>query len=77
MLWLPAAIGGHRDHLDVRDALLPLAQELPPARVRVYADLPYAAEAGYAAPARRSLQRCPACAPADAHLRAPPGSASS
>jgi len=50
VLWLPAAIGGHPDHLGVRAALLPLAQTLPGARVRVYADLPYAGESGYELP---------------------------
>ena len=42
VLWMPAAIGAHPDHVDVRAALLPLAARLPPARLRVYADLPYA-----------------------------------
>ena len=46
VLWLPAGIGGHPDHLDVRAALLPLARVLPASRVRVYADLPYAGESG-------------------------------
>ncbi len=41
VLWLPAGIG-NPDHAHVRDALLPLARTLPAARVRVYADLPYA-----------------------------------
>jgi LmbE family N-acetylglucosaminyl deacetylase len=50
VLWLPAGIGGHPDHLDVRAALLPLARELPGARVRVYADLPYAGSSGYRLP---------------------------
>jgi LmbE family N-acetylglucosaminyl deacetylase len=42
VLWMPAAIGDHPNHVDVRAALLPLAARLPPARLRVYADLPYA-----------------------------------
>jgi LmbE family N-acetylglucosaminyl deacetylase len=50
VLWFPAGIGGHADHLDVRAALLPLARELPAARVRVYADLPYAGASGYRLP---------------------------
>jgi LmbE family N-acetylglucosaminyl deacetylase len=44
VLWMPAAIGAHPDHTEVRTALLPLAARLPPARIRVYADLPYAGE---------------------------------
>jgi LmbE family N-acetylglucosaminyl deacetylase len=50
VLWLPAAIGAHPDHVAVRAALLPLARSLPAGRVRVYADLPYAAESGYDLP---------------------------
>jgi LmbE family N-acetylglucosaminyl deacetylase len=50
ILWLPAGIGGHPDHLGVRAALLPLAALLPRARVRVYADLPYAALHSYRLP---------------------------
>lgn len=50
VLWLPAGIGGHPDHVGVRSALLPLAARLPPARVRIYADLPYAGEHGYDLP---------------------------
>jgi LmbE family N-acetylglucosaminyl deacetylase len=50
ILWLPAAIGGHPDHIGVRAALLPLAALLPPGRVRVYADLPYAALHSYRLP---------------------------
>ena len=50
VLWLPAGIGGHPDHEAVRTALLPLAARLPPARVRVYADLPYAGRHGYRLP---------------------------
>jgi LmbE family N-acetylglucosaminyl deacetylase len=50
VLWLPAGIGDHPDHLDVRAALLPLAARLPPARVRVYADLPYAGRHGHRLP---------------------------
>ncbi len=34
----------------MRDALLPLARTLPSARVRVYADLPYAGSSGYRLP---------------------------
>jgi LmbE family N-acetylglucosaminyl deacetylase len=50
VLWLPAGIGGHSDHADVRAALLPLAARLPASRVRVYADLPYAALHGFRLP---------------------------
>jgi LmbE family N-acetylglucosaminyl deacetylase len=50
VLWLPAAIGEHPDHLDVRTALLPLATRLPASRVGVYADLPYAGLHGYSLP---------------------------
>jgi LmbE family N-acetylglucosaminyl deacetylase len=50
VLWLPAAIGDHPDHVDVRAALLPLAAVLPPARVGVYADLPYAGRHGHRLP---------------------------
>jgi LmbE family N-acetylglucosaminyl deacetylase len=50
VLWLPAGIGGHPDHEAVRIALLPLAARLPAARVRVYADLPYAGRHGYRLP---------------------------
>jgi LmbE family N-acetylglucosaminyl deacetylase len=50
VLWLPAAIGGHPDHVDVRTALLPLATLLPPSRVGVYADLPYAGIHGFRLP---------------------------
>jgi LmbE family N-acetylglucosaminyl deacetylase len=51
VLWLPAGIGGHADHIDVSRALLPLAAALPASRVRVYADLPYAGHGGYGLPA--------------------------
>jgi LmbE family N-acetylglucosaminyl deacetylase len=50
ILWLPAAIGGHPDHIGVRAALLPLAARLPGSRVGVYADLPYAGLDGYRLP---------------------------
>jgi LmbE family N-acetylglucosaminyl deacetylase len=49
-LWLPAGIGEHPDHVAVRTALLPLASLLPPDRVGVYADLPYAGLHGFALP---------------------------
>jgi LmbE family N-acetylglucosaminyl deacetylase len=51
VLWLPAAIGEHPDHVNVRTALLPLAASLPASRVGVYADLPYAGWSGYELPA--------------------------
>jgi LmbE family N-acetylglucosaminyl deacetylase len=50
VLWLPAAIGDHPDHVGVRTALLPLAASLPASRVGVYADLPYAGWRGYRLP---------------------------
>ena len=50
ILWLPAAIGGHPDHIGVRAALLPVAARLPGSRVGVYADLPYAGLDGYRLP---------------------------
>lgn len=50
VLWLPAAIGEHPDHVDVRTALLPLATQLPASRVGIYADLPYAGRHGYGLP---------------------------
>jgi LmbE family N-acetylglucosaminyl deacetylase len=50
VLWMPAAIGGHPDHVVVRAALLPLAARLAPARLRVYADLPYAGRHGHRLP---------------------------
>jgi LmbE family N-acetylglucosaminyl deacetylase len=68
VLWLPAAIGGHPDHRGVRAALLPLAQALPRARVRVYADLPYAAESGYDLPPAVAAA-LPGLRAHDVHLR--------
>jgi LmbE family N-acetylglucosaminyl deacetylase len=50
ILWLPAGIGEHPDHIGVRAALLTLAALLPGARVRVYADLPYAGLHGFRLP---------------------------
>ena len=46
LLWLPAAIGRHRDHSAVRDALLPLLAAHPGGGV-IYADSPYAGQAGW------------------------------
>jgi len=43
VLWLPAGIG-NPDHAHVRDALWLIALALPEEEVRVYVDLPYAAE---------------------------------
>jgi LmbE family N-acetylglucosaminyl deacetylase len=57
-LWIPAGIGGHADHVAVRDALLPLAASRP-GQAAVYLDLPYSAFEGWEAgdadrpPARR------------------------
>lgn len=50
VLWVPAGIGAHRDHVEVLAALLPFAARLPARRVRVYADLPYAAVHGFRLP---------------------------
>ena len=46
LLWLPSAIGRHRDHGAVRDALLPLLAAHPGGGV-IYADSPYAGQAGW------------------------------
>jgi LmbE family N-acetylglucosaminyl deacetylase len=43
-VWLPAGIGGHPDHLAVRDAVL---AAMPGTRRVLYADLPYAARFGW------------------------------
>jgi LmbE family N-acetylglucosaminyl deacetylase len=48
-LWLPAAIGGHPDHVATRDALLPLARRRAGPLV-VYADTPYACAEGWETP---------------------------
>jgi LmbE family N-acetylglucosaminyl deacetylase len=45
-VWAPAAIGGHPDHVAVRDWALGLAGR-GGARVHLYADLPYAARHGW------------------------------
>ncbi len=45
-LWAPAGIGGHDDHLQVRDAALGLATSGGPP-VTLYADLPYAVRYGW------------------------------
>ena len=44
-VWLPAAIGGHPDHVAARDGAL--AATRPGQRVRIYADLPYAGQPGW------------------------------
>jgi LmbE family N-acetylglucosaminyl deacetylase len=68
MLWLPAAIGEHPDHAEVCAALLPLAARLPPSRVRVYADLPYAGGQGARLP-RPVARALPGLRRRDVHLR--------
>lgn len=45
-LWAPAGIGGHPDHVQVREAALALRADGGPA-VRLYADLPYAVRWGW------------------------------
>ena len=73
-LWAPAGIGGHRDHVEVRDAALAIARDGGPP-VSLYAELPYAARRGWprwvtGRPARGGLDL-------DGWLRAqlPPGTA--
>ncbi|QXJ22302.1 PIG-L family deacetylase [Actinomadura graeca] len=51
-IWIPAGIGGHPDHVTVRDTLLNglarrAAPSGPQAKVRLYADLPYAIKYGW------------------------------
>lgn len=45
-LWAPAGIGGHDDHLQVRDVAIRLARERGVA-LRLYADVPYAIRYGW------------------------------
>ena len=45
-VWAPAAIGGHDDHLQIRDAALELLRRGGP-RLKLYADLPYAVKYGW------------------------------
>jgi LmbE family N-acetylglucosaminyl deacetylase len=45
-VWAPAAIGGHEDHVQVRDAALRHARDGGPP-LRLYADLPYATRFGW------------------------------
>jgi LmbE family N-acetylglucosaminyl deacetylase len=45
-LWAPAGIGGRKDHIQVRDAALEVADEAG-CTVRLYADLPYAVKYGW------------------------------
>jgi LmbE family N-acetylglucosaminyl deacetylase len=68
VLWLPAGIV-NEDHAHVRDALLPLTETLPARRVRIYADLPYAALEGWDLPEAVSLAR-PGLRVQDVQLRA-------
>jgi LmbE family N-acetylglucosaminyl deacetylase len=76
VLWIPAAIGAHPDHVDVRTALLPLAARLPPARLRVYADLPYAGDHGHRLP-RAVAEALPGLRRRDSACAGRPSSASS
>jgi LmbE family N-acetylglucosaminyl deacetylase len=46
VIWAPAGIGGHDDHVQIRDAALELAND-GGAPVRLYADLPYATKFGW------------------------------
>lgn len=46
LVWAPAGIGGHPDHVTVRDAALLLLRSLR-ADVRLYADAPYASARGW------------------------------
>lgn len=47
-VWVPAAIGGHPDHLATRDAALAAVRELPERpEVTLYADVPYALRYGW------------------------------
>jgi LmbE family N-acetylglucosaminyl deacetylase len=52
-VWLPAAIGGHPDHLATRHAALAASVQVP--RRRVYADLPYAAQPAWPSEVTRSV----------------------
>jgi len=45
-VWAPAGIGGHEDHLQVRDAVLDICRHGGPV-LRLYADLPYAVKYGW------------------------------
>ncbi len=45
-VWAPAAIGGHDDHVQIREAALELARSGGPP-LRLYADLPYAVKYGW------------------------------
>lgn len=45
-VWAPAGIGGHADHVQVRDTALELARGGGPP-LRLYADLPYAVKYGW------------------------------
>ena len=73
-LWAPAGIGGHRDHVDVRDAALAIAREGGPP-VSLYAELPYAARRGW--PRWVTGRAAPRGLDLDGWLRAqlPPGTA--
>jgi LmbE family N-acetylglucosaminyl deacetylase len=55
-LWAPAGIGGHPDHVQVRDAAIALAERGGVA-LRLYAELPYAAKHGWPAKLARGRTR--------------------
>jgi LmbE family N-acetylglucosaminyl deacetylase len=71
-LWAPAGIGGHSDHVDVRDAALAVERDGGPP-VTLYAELPYAARRGW--PRWVTGRAAPRGLDLDAWLRAqlPPG----
>jgi hypothetical protein len=48
-IWLPAAIGGHRDHFFARDAALRAAARVGHEQVVLYADYPYVISYGWPA----------------------------
>ena len=45
-VWAPAGIGGHEDHLQVRDVVVKLSRDGRPA-LKLYADVPYAVRFGW------------------------------
>lgn len=47
VVYLPAGIGGHRDHVAVRDTALAIIAEAPEVTARLYAEIPYACWYGW------------------------------